>query len=242
MSKQRNVKILTYERGAPKFDVYTTEVWDKECERRSERRCFASLGEAYSWGLELIKIKKDSSTFCIIGEKFKRREGSIMKDMKDWYNKPFNRMDCQEVTWDFDKSGELQSRFYDYFGIGFEYMPSDVDAEAGTHFQKGDFVKVQNTVWVVSFVPGRKKDNRWENYYAMLEIIKKDDGSIYSRHAHFRENEIVKYTKPIDKSSPLWFLHQVFAGEIKLTKKQGNVVDAELKLVNGKWYGDTTPL
>jgi len=235
MKNKTTPKILTYELGAPKFDVYTTEVFDKEWKRHN-MRCLANFVKAYEWGLEQINLYKNSSTFCIIGEKFKKREYT-KESCKEWYNKPFNRMDCGQVTWDFDKSGELYSRLYDYFGIGFEYMPSDTEADAGTHFQKGDFVKVNDVVWVISLIPGRKKDNRWENSYAMLRIIKKDDGRIYSSHEHFRESEITKYTKPIDKASPLWFLHQVFAGEIKLTKKQGNVVDSELKLVNGKWCG-----
>jgi hypothetical protein len=229
-------KISIYELGAPKFDVYTIEIWDKKWERRSNRRCFASFSEAYLWGLKQVALKKDSSKFCIIGEKFKRQVYDE-KNAKDWYYKPFNRLDCEEVHWDFDKSGELESRLYDYNGIGFEYMPSDTKANAGTHFKKGDFVKARDTVFVISLVPDRKKDNRWENYYAAIKVIKKDDGRIFTSHEHFHESKLMKFTKPIDKSEPLWFLHQVFAGKIKLTEEQGNVVDAEIKLVGGMWRG-----
>jgi len=83
------------------------------------------------------------------------------------------------VHWDFDKSAELKSRLYDYNGIGFEYMPSDTKADAGTHF-------------------------------------KKDDGRIFTSHEHFHESKLVKFTEPIGKSEPLWFLHQVFGGEIDI--------------------------
>ena len=86
-----------YELGAPKFDVYTTEVWDKKWEQRSNRRCFASFGEAYLWGLKQVSLKKEPSKFCIIGEKFKR--SVYEKNVKDWYDKPFNRLDCEEVFW-----------------------------------------------------------------------------------------------------------------------------------------------
>ncbi len=207
--------ISIYELGAPKFDVY-----------RIEQRCFASFGEAYLWG----------PGQNIIGEKSKRQVYDE-KNAKDWYYKPFNRLDCEEVFWDFDKSGKLQSRLYYYNDLGFEYMPSDTKADAGTHFKKGDFVKVCDTVFVISLVPGRKNDNRWENYYAAIKIVKKDDGRIFTSHEHFHESKLVKFTEPIDKSEPLWFLHQVFGGEIELTEEQGNVVDAEIKLVGGMWRG-----
>jgi hypothetical protein len=225
-TEQTAARILIYERDAPKLDVYTIE-----------QRCFANFSDAYLWGLEQFVFKKDSSAFSIIGKKFKRQLYT-RKNFEDWFNKPFNRMDCEEVCWDFDEFGELQSRSYDYYGIGFEYMPSDTEADAGTHFKKGDLVKACDTICVISMVPSRKKDNRWENYYTVLEIIKKDDGRIYTRHGHFHESNLEKFTEPIAESEPLWFLHQVFAGKIKLTKEQGNIIDAELRLVNGEWRGN----
>jgi len=227
-------QILTYELEAPEFDVYTTRLGKEE-------HCFASFERAYLWGLWQISLKKKEDYFSIIGEKFKRSKYTRKKfenAFKNWINKPFNRLDCEEVHWGFDKSGELIERDYYYFA-GFEYMPSDTKADAGTHFKKGDFVKanmkfvhesLKDTVFVISYAPGKKKQNRWENYYTVVEIIKKADGRIYTNHTHFHESYLVKYTKPIDKSGPLWFLHQVFAGKIKLTKEQGNVVDTEFKI------------
>ncbi|MDR2999914.1 MAG: hypothetical protein LBU89_01505 [Fibromonadaceae bacterium] len=215
-----DLNILAYERDAPKFDVYTTEIWDKEWKRRQDRRCFDSFNDAYLWGL-------NSTEFLIIGEKFKRKFSE--KELKDWTSGPFNRMDCEEVHWSFDKFGKLKSRLYDYGGLGFEYMPSDAEADAGTHFKKGDLVKYRDTVRVISLVPGRKKHNRWENYYAALEIIKKDDGRIFTSHEHPHESSLVKFTEAIDESSPLCFLHLVFAGKTKLTEKQINsIIDGEL--------------
>jgi len=132
---------------------------------------------------------------------------------------------------------QLLNRYYEYFVAGYNYMPSDANANAGTHFKKGDFVKVRDTVYVISLVPGRKKYNGWENYYAAIKIIKKDDVRIYTCHEHYHESELVKFTEPIDKSDSLWFLHQVFAEKIELTEEQGNVVDAEIKLIDEKWWG-----
>ena len=243
-------KICIYEREAPKFDVYTVEIWEKKWSGRIGRRCFASFGNAYSWGMERICLQKRSLEFWVTGENFERTKTYEKIASEGWHRKPFNRMDCDEMTWYFDNKGGLCERLYDYGGVSYEYMPDDSEADAGTHFKPGDLIKCdalwlgkkpqksKDVVYVVIDVPGRKRDNRWENYYMVLEVTKGDDGSIGTMHTHPHESSIVKYTGPIDKSGPLWFLHQVFAKKTKLPRKQiGDLIDNDLELVDGKWTG-----
>ena len=228
------------------------ECWNRKMTRRHERRCFASLRNAYLCGLKCLERlgAKHDYDFYVTGEKFERTETYAIEDLMIWSRKPFHRMDCEEVTWYFDKKGELYQRQYEYGGAAYDYMPVDAEVDAGTHFKPGDLIKCdalwwgkkpkrnKDIVYVVTSVPGRKRDNRWENYYTVLEVTKGDDGSVGTMHTHPHESSMIKFDSPVDKSGPLWFLHQVFSKKIRLTKKQiGALFDNNLELVRGKWTG-----
>jgi len=235
------VKIKEYELDVPKLDIYraTIEVkkwwcwwltWEME-------RHFTSFGDAYLWMLDkAVDFRKNARKgFNILGKNAEKT-----KHPKDWDNLPFNRMDCDEIEWTFNEKGELDGR-YCYYWLGFSYMPSDVADDAGTHFKAGDLVKCFDRIYVITNSPGPKKRNRWENYYWGLEVFKSDDESVFSTYGNdFPEAHTVKFDGEIDKSSLLWYLHEIISelarGNSKMSEEEvWSYVAANVKLIDGEW-------
>jgi len=234
-------RIIEYELGAPKLDIYTATIcvkkwWCPWLTWEIERQ-FIGFGDAYLWMLNNAADfrKKSVVYFFIHGNK--AIESAIPEN---WHDLPFNRDDCCEIYWGFDKDCKLNGRDYFYEGFSKPYMPSDVADDAGTHFKPGDLVKNRETVYVLTGSPGTKGVNRWENYYCGLEVCKIKEGSFYTSHSHFYETDLVEFEGEIDKFGLLWFLHKIIsdlvAGETKMSEDEvWSYVDADVELINGEW-------
>ena len=134
------------------------------------------------------------------------------------------------VEWEFDYGGNLRCRI-EWRGSGYERMPGDYAEDAGTQFQKGDFVTLKESaqylrdrideIFVVGGVPGRRNAWHnplgWENIYA---VYCQTDENKFSTgdHDHIHEYQIELYRGELPADSFLQVMAEFFRGERELSE------------------------
>jgi len=122
--------------------------------------------------------------------------------------------------------------------------PGDLLPEAGKKFKVGDFVKITkpnarmedltyshypeySEVYVVRYLPRRKKGQKYfRNTYALAEIKDEDYApGIYTWEFH--EEQIEKYDKPVEENSPIDVVRKIITKELAIDQETWN------KLKNG---------
>jgi len=140
------------------------------------------------------------------------------------------RSNPYKIIWHFDRHGNLVDR---YFWLDdthvYKYFPGDDEASAGTKFKAGDYVmcrakdcdekRSKKRIYVVASAPPAERTMFWTNTYRLVGIeydkflLDNGSGLDFGRH----ESELELYDGEISEDDPLYFLHLVETGKIKLT-------------------------
>jgi len=138
------------------------------------------------------------------------------------------------IKYEYDFDGELINRNYVWKSESVEIYrqvrENDSLPEAGTKYQKGDFVQLRTlrrnrydhidfgNIFLVVGTPTRDEDGRLKDNTYSIETIGKKGEYLWDWDWHYpfsgiHEDELVKYEGEIDKNSPLLFLRGAFLGD-----------------------------
>jgi hypothetical protein len=131
------------------------------------------------------------------------------------------------IEWCFAWDGELRARWV-WDGHAYDIRPGDELPEAGTRFQKGDFVQADGELYIVVSAPredglyctgvhrrqerydATRKLKWWENTYTVARLNEQG----YYCHSHVHEAELESYAGEVPQGYQT--LRQILLGETKV--------------------------